>query len=135
VVKRNPHISNAFFTFRPEDAIRIEEIPNKHFSHEAALKVITDFTEEMKNGDRTQGSVTDKDVETTIDDSSENTLLQRINNLPQNAQICYAVLTRYLKDFKLDRVLRLPSVASKRYLTNKVLFDRLHILKHISYNV
>ncbi|KAK3732903.1 hypothetical protein QZH41_012683, partial [Actinostola sp. cb2023] len=94
---------------RPEDAIRIEEIPNKHFSHEAALKVITDFTEEMKNGDRTQGSVTDKDVETTIDDSSENTLLQRINNLPQNAQICYAVLTRYLKDFKLDRVLRLSS--------------------------
>jgi hypothetical protein len=89
---------------RQEDSIRIEEITNEQFIHDEALKIITSFTEEVKKQNRNE---TEEHHDTSADGSSENTLLQRIVNLPRTSQICFATLVRYLKDFKLEGVMKL----------------------------
>lgn len=75
------------------------------FDHSAALNNITEFYEEHKptrNEEICKVNI--------IRDSNEQekcSALEIILKLPKSVQTCFAALIHYLKDFKLEKILRL----------------------------
>lgn len=80
-------------------------MPDRLFDHSAALNRITEFYEEHR-------PVQNEDVckVNIIRESNEQqkcSALEMILKLPKSVQTCFAALIQYLKDFKLERILRL----------------------------
>lgn len=101
IILLNKSYYRLFVLLSSEDSIRVEELPSKYFTSESANHLIEEFASQEKNLN------TDKDIENATEDSVLDTTGQRITSLPLSARLCYAVLYRYLKDFKLGRVLSL----------------------------
>ena len=99
------HISFCLISYRPEDSIRLERMPDRQFDHSAALNRITEFYEEqrpVRNADVCKVNVTRESNE-----QEKCSALEMILKVPKSVQTCFAALIQYLKDFKLERILRL----------------------------
>jgi len=80
-------------------------MPDRLFDHSAALNRITEFYEEqrpVRNAD-----VCKVDITRESNKQEKCSALEMILKLPKSVQTCFAALIQYLKDFKLERILRL----------------------------
>lgn len=80
-------------------------MPDRLFDHSAALNCITEFYEEhrpVRNEDVCKVNITRESNE-----QQKCSALEMILKLPKSVQMCFAALIQYLKDFKLERILRL----------------------------
>lgn len=96
------------FWYRPEHGIRLERMPGKLFDHSAALKHITEFYDEQKpvrNEEVCKVNISRKLPSKA--EQEECPALEILLSLPKSVQMCFAALIQYLKDFKLEKVLRL----------------------------
>ena len=97
-----------FLRYRPEDSIRLERMPDQLFDHAAALNHITEFYDEQKSSRNEELCK----VEITREFHSEvqqetRPALEILLSLPKSVQKCFAALIQYLKDFKLEKILRI----------------------------
>ena len=80
-------------------------MPDQMFDHSAALNRITEFYEEqrpVRNED-----VCKVNIARGSKEEEKCSALEMILKLPKSVQTCFAALIQYLKDFKLERILRL----------------------------
>jgi len=80
-------------------------MPDRLFDHSAALNRITEFYEEqrpVRNADVLKVNVTSESNK-----QEKCSAFEMILKLPKSVQTCFAALIQYLKDFKLERILRL----------------------------
>ena len=83
-------------------------MPDQLFDHATALNHITEFYDEQKS---TRNEELCK-VEITREFHSEvqqetRPALETLLSLPKSVQICFSALIQYLKDFKLEKILRI----------------------------
>lgn len=80
-------------------------MPDQMFENSAALNRITEFYEDQR-------SVRNEDIckvniATESNEQEKCSAMEMILKLPKSVQTCFAALIEYLKDFKLERILRL----------------------------
>lgn len=102
---------------RPEDVVRLERLPDESFDHSSATRCISEFYETEAsevNSELCKLQIPSSGSVACVSNSdpcektcSSNPALQMAINLPKTVQICFAALVRYLKDFKLEKVLRM----------------------------
>ena len=80
-------------------------MPNQMFDHSAALNRITEFYEEQRSV--RNEDVCKVNVARESNEEGKCSALEMILKLPKSIQTCFAALIQYLKDFKLERILRL----------------------------
>lgn len=119
-------------------------MPDQLFDHSAALNNITEFYEEYK-------PVRNEEICNVIivrdaNEQEKCSALEMILKLPKSVQTCFAALIHYLKDFKLEKILRLTryaylnvlfklsthiSCVSERCFGNPSLSSNFHVQKEI----
>ena len=96
---------------REEERIRLEKIEDWRFSVDSAMKIITEFYERESSLDKTKCNVQlpgslPNEAGDTVDESWKSPL-HTVVHLPKSVQVCLVALIDYLRDFRLERVLRL----------------------------
>ena len=91
---------------RPEDSIRLERMPDKLFDHSAALNHVTEFYDEQTAPGRNE-EICKVNITRDSNEQEKCSALEIILKLPKSVQTCFAALIHYLKDFKLEKILRL----------------------------
>ena len=99
-------------------------MPDQLFDHSASLNHITEFYEEQKPSRNEELCKVNITKELHLNKQEKCSALEIILNLPKSVQTCFAALIKYLKDFKLEKILRLT-----RYITFK------HVLLKIVINI
>ena len=93
-------------------------MPDRLFDHSAALNRITEFYEEqrpVRNADVCKVNVTRESNE-----QEKCSALEMILKVPKSVQTCFAALVQYLKDFKLERILRLTRYVHVHVLSSVI---------------
>lgn len=79
-------------------------MPDQMFENSAALNRITEFYEDqrpVRNED-----ICKVNIATESNEQEKCSAMEMILKLPKSVQTCFAALIEYLKDFKLERILR-----------------------------
>ena len=94
--------------FRPEVGVRLEKIPDQLFDYSASVTIITEFFDDQKHA--VNKELCKVDIVKEIDSQFQRNTCPAVEmplNLPKSVQACFAALVQYLKDFKLEKILRL----------------------------
>ena len=100
---------SVFSCYRPEHSIRLERMPDELFEDSTALKHITEFYDRQKperNEELCKVNIA-KESHSNAEQETSPAALEILLNLPKSVQMCFAALIQYLKDFKLEKILRL----------------------------